>query len=86
MDALYEKVRIDSSVSMAVLVICGVDEQGQRDILAVEPMPEESEDSYLLLFRTPQERSLVTPRLVISDANTGGLTAAIRKGFPGASW
>ena len=34
-DALYEKVRLDSKiVSMAVLVVCGVDEHGQRDILA----------------------------------------------------
>ena len=36
-DALYEKVRMDGRiVSMAVLVVCGVDEHGQRDILAVE--------------------------------------------------
>lgn len=85
-DALYEKVRVDGRiVSMAVLVVCGVNERGRRDILAIEPMPEESEDSYLLLFRTLQERGLVTPRLVISDAHAG-LTAAIRKGFPGASW
>ena len=44
-DALYEKVRMDGRiVSMAVLVVCGVDEHGQRDILAVEPMLEESEE------------------------------------------
>ena len=30
--------------------------------MAVEPMPEESEDSYLLLFRTLQERGLTNPR------------------------
>lgn len=82
-DALYEKVRID--VSIAVLVVCGVDEQGRRDILAIEPMPEKSENSYLLLFRTLQKRGLGTPRLVISDAHAD-LTAAIRKGFPSASW
>lgn len=47
-DALYEKVRMDGRiVSMAVLVVCGVDEHGQRDILAVEPMLEELEDTYL---------------------------------------
>ena len=35
-DALYEKVRMDGRiVSMAVLVVCGVDEHGQRDILAI---------------------------------------------------
>lgn len=52
---LYEKACIDGRiVSMAVLVVCGVDERGLRDILAVEPMLEESEDSCLLLFRTLQ--------------------------------
>lgn len=70
---------------MAVLVVCGVDKHGQRDILAIEPIPEEAEDTYLLLFRGLQERGLRTPRLVISDAHSG-LVAAIRKDFPGASW
>lgn len=61
-DALYEKVRIDGRiVHMAVMVVCGVDEHGQRDILAIEPMLEESEDTYLLLFRSLQERGLHTP-------------------------
>ena len=85
-DALYEKVRMDGRiVSMAVFVVCGIDEHGQRDILAIEPMLEESEESYLQLFRGLQERGLCTPRLVVSDAHAG-LVAAIRKGFPGASW
>lgn len=85
-DALYEKVRIDGRiVSMAILVVCGVDEHGQRDISAVEPMLEESEDTYLLLLHSLQEHSLRTPRLVISDAHSG-LVAVIRKGFLGASW
>ena len=70
---------------MAVFVVCGIDEHGQRDILAIEPMLEESEESYLQLFRGLQERGLCTPRLVVSDAHAG-LVAAIRKGFPGASW
>ena len=85
-DALYEKVRMDGRiVSMAILVVCGVDEHGQRDILAIEPMLEESEEAYLQLFRGLQERGLRTPELVVSDAHAG-LVAAIRKGFPGASW
>lgn len=85
-DALYEKVRIDGRiVNMAAMIVCGVDEHGQRDILAIEPMLEESEGTYLLLFRSLQERGLRTPRLVISDAHSG-LVAAIRKGFLGASW
>ena len=85
-DALYEKVRVNGRiVSMAVLVVCGVDENGRRDIIAVEPMAEESEDSYRTLFENLKERGMVTPKLVISDAHAG-LTAAIRKSFSGASW
>lgn len=72
-------------VSMAVLVVCGADEHEQRDILAIEPTLEESEELYLQLFRGLQERGLSTPRLVVSDAHAG-LVAAIRKDFPGASW
>ena len=85
-DALYEKVRVDGRVvSLAVLIVCGVDESGRRDIIAVEPMAEESRDSYGVLFQNLKERGLTTPRLVISDAHAG-LVAAIRESFPGASW
>lgn len=85
-DALYEKVRMDGRVvSMAVLVACGVNEQGQREVLTVAPMLTECEESYSQLFQSLQERGLATPSLVVSDANKG-LIAAIRKNFPGASW
>jgi putative transposase len=85
-DALYEKVRVDGRVvSMAVLVACGVNAQGQREVLAVEPMMDESKESYSQLFQSLQQRGLETPSLVVSDANKG-LIAAIRESFPGASW
>jgi len=85
-DALYEKVRMDGRVvSMAVMVGCGVNEQGHRDILAVEPMLDESRESYCQLFQNLLNRGLKTPMLVVSDANKG-LIAAIRESFPGASW
>ena len=85
-DALYEKVRVDGRiVSMAVLIVCGVDENGRRDIIAVETMAEESRDSYGLLFQHLKDRGLVTPKLIISDAHSG-LVSAIRASFPGASW
>lgn len=36
-DVLYEKVRVDGRiVSMAVLIVCGVNENGRRDIIAAE--------------------------------------------------
>lgn len=85
-DALYEKVRYDGHVvSMAIQVVCGVNEQGAREVLAIEPMLEESRESYTQLFDKLKKRGLQTPSLVISDAN-GGLVAAIQKNFPGASW
>lgn len=85
-DALYEKVRVNGRVvSMAVLVACGVNAQGQREVLAVEPMMEESKESYSQLFQSLKQRGLETPSLVVSDANKG-LIAAIRESFPGASW
>lgn len=53
LDALYEKVRVDARiVSMAVLIVCGVDENGHRNIIAVEPMAEESRSSYVRLVTT----------------------------------
>jgi transposase-like protein len=85
-DARYEKVCVDSRVvSMAVLVACGVNTAGQRAVLAVEPMLDESKESYSQLFHSLEQRGLETPSLVVSDANKG-LIAAIRESFPGASW
>lgn len=85
-DALYEKVRYDGRVvSMAILLVCGVNEAGTREVLAVEPMLEESRETYAQLFEKLKKRGLQPPSLVISDAHAG-LVAAIREGFPGTSW
>ena len=85
-DALYEKVRFDGRVvSMAILVVCGVNEEGRREILAVEPMADESEASYTEVFRKLKKRGMCTPRLVVSDAHNG-LVSAIRREFTRASW
>ena len=85
-DALYEKVRVDGRViSMAVLIVCGVNREGQREILALEPMMEESKESYSQLFRNLKKRGLSGPVLIVSDAHSG-LKAAIAEEFPGASW
>ena len=70
---------------MAVFIVCGVDGNGHRDIIAVEPMTEESRSSYGVLFQNLKDRGLSTPRLIISDAHSG-LVSAIRESFPGASW
>ena len=64
-DALYEKVRVDGRIiSMAVLIVCGMDENGHRDIIAVEPMTEESRSSYGGCFRI--WKTVVFPRQGLS--------------------
>ena len=72
-------------VSSTVLVVFGLDESGKHEVLAVEPMPEESAESNGQLFQVLKERGLKTPVLVISDAHSG-LVKAIRESFSGASW
>jgi putative transposase len=85
-DALYEKVRYGGRVvSMAIQIVCGVNAQGRREVLAIEPMLEESKGSYSQLFEGLKARGLQSPSLIVSDAN-GGLVSAIRASFPGASW
>ena len=85
-DSLYEKVRLDGHVlSMAVQIVCGVTEKGQREIIAVEPMLDESKESYGQLFKNLQQRGLKAPLLIVSDANKG-LEAAIASNFVGTTW
>ncbi len=67
-DALYEKVRYGGHVvSMAIQIVCGVNAQGRREVLAVEPMLEESKDTYRQLFEGLKERGLrVYPELCVN--------------------
>ncbi len=85
-DALYEKIRYDNRViNMAVEVVIGIDTQGKRDILAIEPMQEESQATYKSLFDSLKARGLDNVWLVISDAHKG-LNKAIRESFVGCAW
>lgn len=85
-DALYEKIRFDGRVvSMAVLVVAGVTGEGRREILACEPMVNESEETYRILFGNLKRRGLEKVWLCVSDAHAG-LRAAVRKAFLGCSW
>ena len=85
-DALYEKIRENGHVvSMAVLVVKGVTLDGTAQILAVEPMHNESEETYRILFQNLKDRGVKRVWLCISDAHKG-LQAAIRKEFIGTSW
>jgi len=85
-DALYEKIRVDHRIcNMAVLVVCGVNLDGKREILAVEPMFEESEATYIALFDSLKARGLENVWFIVSDAHKG-LVKAIQKSFIGCSW
>lgn len=85
-DALYEKVRYGGRVvSMAILLVCGVNEEGKREVLALEPMLEESKENNRQLFEQLKARGLSKPSLIVSDAHKG-LVAAVGECFPGSSW
>jgi putative transposase len=85
-DSLYQKIRKNGRVvNMAISVVMGVNNEGIRDILAVEPMWEESEASYSQLFKRLRERGLKKTKLIVTDAHAG-LQKAIQKNYLGATW
>ena len=85
-DALYERIRDNRAVkNMAVLVVTGINTEGKREILAVEPMYEESTATYTKLFDNLKERGIEKVWLVVSDAHKG-LVKAARESFLGCSW
>ena len=85
-DALYERIRDNQRVqNMAVFVVTGINIEGKRDILAIEPMYEESAASYTKIFEQLKERGLKNVWLVVSDGHKG-LVKATRESFVGCSW
>jgi putative transposase len=86
LDATYLKVRWGARVtSMALLVCVGVDEEGFREVLAVEVAGSEKGAAYASLLRGLLERGLKGVRLVVSDDHEG-IKAAIFGELPGAGW
>lgn len=85
-DALYERIRDGRCVkNMAVMIVSGINLEGKREILAVEPMPEESAETYETLFENLKSRGLKKAWLIVSDAHKG-LVKAVRESFIGCSW
>jgi putative transposase len=85
-DALYEKIRDNQRVvSTAILVVYGVNSEGKREILAVEPMYGESESTWSAVFEGLKSRGLETVWLVVSDAHRG-IQNAVKKHFINATW
>ena len=85
-DARYEHARVDGRVvTLGVLVVAGVRDDGRREILAVDEADTESEATYHDLFTRLKSRGLRGVEVVTSDDHRG-LKAAIARHFQGASW
>ncbi|BCD62094.1 transposase [Nitratiruptor sp. YY08-26] len=86
-DALYEKVRDYEGkvVSTAIMIAYGVNLEGKREILAIEPFINESVESWKNFFNKLQARGLQKIALLISDAHLG-IQKAFKETFLSASW
>ena len=85
-DALYEDIREDGRIEgKAVMVVKAVTLEGKQDIIAVEVMENESEETYLNLFNGLKARGVEKVWLCVSDAHKG-LKAAIRRAWTGSCW
>jgi putative transposase len=86
LDATYLKVRWGARVTtMALLVCVGVDEEGFREVLAVEVAGSEKGAAYASMLRGLVDRGLSGVQLVVSDDHEG-IKAAISGELPGAGW
>ena len=85
-DARYERVRQGGAVvSQGVLVVCGIDGRGYREVLGCWVAESESEASWGEVFAVLRQRGLRGVRYVVSDDHAG-LVKAIGRHFQGAVW
>jgi putative transposase len=86
LDATYLKVRWGARVtSMALLACVGVDEEGFREVLAVEVAGMEKAAAYASLLRGLIDRGLKGVHLVVSDDHEG-IKSAVAGELAGAEW
>ena len=85
-DAISLKVREGGRVvSISVLHAVGVNADGHREMLGVEPTTAEDGAGWLAFWRSLAARGLSGVQLVTSDAHPG-LVDAVQATLPGASW
>ena len=70
---------------MALLACVGVDEDGFREVLAIEVAGSEKGAAYASLLRGLIDRGLSGVKLVVSDDHEG-IKAAVSGELPGAQW
>ncbi len=70
-DGIHLKARMEDSAE-CVLVIIGVTEQGNKELIAIEAGHRESKESWLCLLRDIQYRGLkIAPKLAVGDGALG---------------
>ncbi len=87
LDATYLKARWGARVTSMALLACvgGVDEEGFREVLAVEVAGMEKAAAYASLLRGLIDRGLKGVHLVVSDDHEG-IKAAVAGELAGAEW
>jgi len=81
-DGIYVKAGIGKEKA-ALLVVIGVQEDGQKRFLALEPGYRESKESWALVLRQLKARGVSSARLFVGDGNLG-LWAAVGEVYPQA--
>ncbi len=85
-DALVVRVRENGRVRpRSLLVACGVNAEGYREILGFALGDKESEISWAAFFVGLKQRGLAGVDLIVSDSH-GGLVSVIRTHFQQAQW
>jgi transposase-like protein len=82
-DGVHVSVRLGEDDRLCLLVVIGVREDGQKELLAVEDGYRESTDSWAAVLRDLKRRGLTCPKLVVGDGALGAW-AALRDVFPEA--
>lgn len=85
-DALYSKARQNGAVQrVALLVVSGINTEGNREILGVAEGDSEAESFWREIFRKLKSRGLSGVDYVVSDDHQG-IVNSVAKEFIGASW
>jgi putative transposase len=83
MDGIHVSVRLGEDPKVCLLIVIGVREDGEKELLAVEDGYRESTESWAGVFRDLKRRGLNEPKLVVGDGALGAW-AALRDVFPRA--
>ena len=85
-DATYFKVRESNRVvPKALMVACGTNEHGTREILGFQAFSNESTETWTAFLTYLKKRGLTDVQMVTSDAHDG-MIRALSKVFPNVPW